>query len=155
MTATDSVVRTPRRIAAALALPDDEPAPLARRDRPAPLPEDGFWVLRRLRRVVRRRLRVELASLQASPTTASDGGRQVVVTQVSTRDPRVLAWRADDDIATVVYHDGCGAREIGGGGLHGLITLPTVPSPGAYLAFCYDIDRAAAPAPRLTAISAA
>ena len=155
MIAIESVVRKPRRISAAIATPAVEPPPVALQDRPAPLPEDGFWVLRRLRRVVRRRLRVELASLQASPTVAVDGGRRIVVTQVSSRDPRVLAWRSDDVIATVVYHDSCGAREIGVGGIHGLITLPTVSVPGAYLAFCYDIDRVAAPAPRIAAITAA
>jgi len=107
-------------------------------------PSGEARLLRRMRRVVRQRIRVELAGL--ADGSVSDGELGLRIEIVSPRDPYVLAWSADRLVALVVLHDGCGARVIGGGGLMGRVELPSVSCAGAFLAFCYDAEAGAAAA---------
>jgi hypothetical protein len=136
-------VRTPR----PLALSEQQPARELPRVPVTPLAallvaRDGdARLLRRLRHVVRRRVRVELAGLVGA--TVSDGELTLRIDTLSARDPRVVAWSADRLVALVVLHDGCGARVIGGGGLMGRLELPSACAPDAFLAFCYDAEAAA------------
>lgn len=102
------------------------------------LPVDDVRILRRLRRIVRRRIRFDLAALGTGGATVSDGDQAVRLATVSPRDPRVVAWEADRAVALVVLNDGCGARIVGLGGLTGRIELPSGLCARAFLAFCYD-----------------
>jgi hypothetical protein len=117
-----------------------------------PIPAPGTsWMLRRIRRVVRCRLRVELAALALAPALVSDGDLRVVLTPRSAGNRRVVAWRADRAVELVVIRDGCGARVLGPGGHEGRIELPASACPDAYVAFCYDLDRLPASDPRPSA----
>jgi hypothetical protein len=101
-------------------------------------PAAAARTMRRLRVVVRRRLRVDLAGL--ADGTVTDGGLRVSLETVSPRDPYLVEWTADRPVALVVLHDGCGARVIGTGGQVGRLELPATSCPGAFLAFCHDVD---------------
>lgn len=106
-----------------------------------PQPErDDAWMLRRLRVVVRRRVRVEVASIASTARIVSDGDLAIALETVRERDPRILAWRANREVDLVVIHDGCGARAVGSGGSAGRIELPGGLGPDAFLAFCYDTE---------------
>ena len=100
------------------------------------LPAGRERVLRRLRRVVRRRVRVEIAHLGGSPIATTDGSLHVRLR--SGLDPRVVAWEADRPVELVVLYTGCGVRLAGSGGLDGEIVLPVAACDEAFLAFCYD-----------------
>jgi hypothetical protein len=93
-------------------------------------------VLRRLRRVVRRRVRVDLGSLGTGPVALTDGSLHVRLR--SGLDPRVVAWESDRPVELVVLYTGCGVRLAGRGGLDGELVLPATACADAYLAFCYD-----------------
>jgi hypothetical protein len=110
------------------------------------VPGGDVRVLRRLRRIVRRRVRLDLSLLAGDRGAASvtDGDLWVLVETITPRDPHTLAWTADLPVALVVLHDGCGARVLGGGGLSGRIELPSILCPRAFLAFCYDGEPAGA-----------
>lgn len=101
--------------------------------RPAAAPERVF---RRLRRIVRRRVRVDVHVLRGTPITAGDGTLSVRVR--SGLEPGSVAWEADRPVELVVLYTGCGVRLAGAGGLDGELVLPPVPCADAYLAFCYD-----------------
>lgn len=120
------------------------PAPTA----PDAVPPADTRVQRRLRRIVRRRVRIDVAALGAPAIAASEGELTVQVVTVSAHDPRILAWQADRPVALVVLHDGCGARVLGIGGLAGRLELPAGICPRAFLAFCYDTDADGAGAER-------
>ena len=114
-------------------------APL-HRPMPGALPAADGWLLRRLRRIVRRRVRLDVATLGPGAAAASDGAQAIRVTTVSPRDPYVIAWEADLPVALVVLNDGCGARIVGRGGPAGRIELPSSLCARAFLAFCYDTE---------------
>jgi hypothetical protein len=122
------------------------PAPAAPLPAPTngPLPTADTRLLRRLRRIVRPRVRLDVAALRAGAAAASDGAQAIRVTTVSPRDPHVIAWEADQPVALVVLNDGCGARIVGRGGPAGRIELPSSLCPQAFLAFCYDTETEAA-----------
>ena len=100
------------------------------------LPIGHDRVLRRLRRVVRRRVRVDVAHLGGAPVAMTDGSLQVRLR--TGLDPRVVTWEANRPVDLVVLYTGCGMRLAGGGGLDGELVLPATHCADAYLAFCYD-----------------
>jgi hypothetical protein len=95
-------------------------------------------VLRRLRRVVRRRVRVDVTGLGGAPLDVTDGSLHLRVR--SGLDPRVVAWEADRPVDLVVLYTGCGMRLAGRGGMDGEVVLPAAACDDAYLAFCYDAE---------------
>jgi hypothetical protein len=101
------------------------------------VPTSQERVLRRLRRVVRRRVRVDMANLGTSTVTMSDGSLDIRL-RASGLDPRVVTWEADRPVDLVVLYTGCGMRLAGRGGLDGELVLPATACVDAYLAFCYD-----------------
>jgi hypothetical protein len=103
------------------------------------LPTSQDRVLRRLRRVVRRRVRVDVAALGTSTVAMTDGSLHVRL-RASGLDPRVVTWEADRPVDLVVAYTGCGVRLAGRGGLDGELVLPASACADAYLAFCYDDD---------------
>ena len=102
------------------------------------LPGSRERVLRRLRRVVRRRVRVDVARLGGAPVAMTDGSLHVRLR--SGLDPRVVSWEATRPVELVVLYTGCGVRLAGSGGLDGEIVLPADGCADAYLAFCYDAE---------------
>jgi hypothetical protein len=100
------------------------------------LPSSQDRVLRRLRRVVRRRVRVDVATLGTATVALTDGSLHVRLR--SGFDPRVVSWEADRPVDLVVLYTGCGMRLAGSGGLDGELVLPATACADAYLAFCYD-----------------
>jgi hypothetical protein len=100
------------------------------------LPTGHDRVLRRLRRVVRRRVRVDVAHLGGTPLAVTDGS--LTVRLRSGLDPRVVTWEASRPVELVVLYTGCGMRLAGGGGMDGELVLPATHCEDAYLAFCYD-----------------
>ena len=108
------------------------------------LPTSQERVLRRLRRVVRRRVRVDVATLGSATVAMSDGSLHLRLR--SGLDPRVVSWEADRPVDLVVLYTGCGMRLAGRGGLDGELVLPATACADAYLAFCYDdeVDAAVA-----------
>jgi hypothetical protein len=116
---------------------DPMPRPVVARPEPAP---DDAWMLRRLRVVVRRRVRVDVAATAPTAWIASDGDLVIALETVRASDPRILAWRSNREVALVVIHDGCGARAVGSGGTNGRIELPGALGTDAFLAFCYDTE---------------
>ena len=100
------------------------------------LPSSQDRVLRRLRRVVRRRVRVDIASLGSATVALTDGSLHVRLR--SGLDPRVVTWESDRPVELVVLYTGCGVRLAGRGGLDGELVLPATACADAYLAFCYD-----------------
>jgi hypothetical protein len=100
------------------------------------LPRGQDRVLRRLRRVVRRRLRVDVGTLGTATVALSDGSLHLRLR--SGLDPRVVSWEANRPVDLVVLYTGCGMRLAGRGGLDGQLVVPATACADAYLAFCYD-----------------